>query len=99
LDEKEVRHGLSMLLADGVCSQIMGVLTGGAFLVAFALLLGAPNWVIGLFAAIGPFTQVLQIPSIFLVDKLKLRKALVVVPATASHRTGTRGRTARDMYV
>lgn len=67
-----------MLLYDGVCSQIMGALTGGAFLVAFALLLGASNVVIGVLAAIGPLTQILQIPAIFLVDRSGLRKVLVV---------------------
>ena len=68
-----------MLLYDGVCSQVMGVLTGGAFLVAFALMLGASNKVIGLIAALGPITQLLQIPTIYLVDYVRLRKALVVI--------------------
>ncbi|NIO29749.1 MAG: MFS transporter [Candidatus Latescibacteria bacterium] len=79
VSEAEVGHGLQMLLHDGVCSQIMGVVTGGAFLVAFALLLGASNVVIGLLAAIGPLTQILQIPAILLVDRIALRKALVVI--------------------
>ena len=57
----------------------MGAFTGGAFLVAFALLLGASNFVIGLLAAVGPLTQILQIPAIFLVDRTGLRKALVVL--------------------
>ncbi len=78
VSETEVRHGLQMLLYDGVCSQVMGVVTGGAFLVAFALLLGASNLIIGLLAAVGPLTQILQIPAIFLVDKIALRKLLVV---------------------
>jgi MFS family permease len=79
LDEREIKRGLGMLMADGMCSQVMGVFTGGAFLVAFALLLGASNFVIGLLAAIGPFTQILQIPAIFLVDRTGWRKALVVI--------------------
>ncbi|UCG15640.1 MAG: MFS transporter [Phycisphaerales bacterium] len=79
IDESEVRSGLQALLYDGVCAQVMGVFTGGAFLVAFALLLGASNVVIGLLAAIGPLTQILQIPAIFLVDRTGLRKALVVL--------------------
>jgi len=40
----------------------MGILTGGAFLVAFAVKLGASNLVIGLLAAIGPLSQLLQLP-------------------------------------
>ncbi len=80
MNERDVQRGLRWLMFDGASSQVMGVLTGGAFLVAFALLMGASNFVIGLFAAVGPFTQVLQIPSVFLVDRLRHRKALVVLP-------------------
>lgn len=77
--EEEVQTGLRALLYDGVCSQVMGAFTGGAFLVAFALSLGASNIVVGLLAAVGPLTQVLQIPAIFLVDRTGLRKTLVVL--------------------
>lgn len=72
------RRGLRALVLDGVCSQIMGTLTGGAFLVALALLMGASSVVIGLLAAVGPATQILQIPTIFLVDRVRLRKLMVV---------------------
>ncbi|MGB2984905.1 MAG: MFS transporter [Phycisphaerae bacterium] len=78
VSEAETEQGLRALLLDGVCSQVMGAFTGGAFLVAFALLLGASNFVIGLLAAVGPLTQLLQIPAIFLVDRTGLRKFLVV---------------------
>jgi MFS family permease len=81
---EQTTRGLHMLLLDGVCSQIMGVLTGGAFLVAFALMLGASNATIGLIAAIGPLTQLLQIPAIFLVDRLRRRKLLVVTSSFTS---------------
>lgn len=81
---EQTERGLRMLLLDGVCSQTMGVLTGGAFLIAFALKLGASNAVIGLIAAVGPLTQILQIPSIFVVDKLRRRKIIVVASSFAS---------------
>ena len=84
IDESEVQSGLQALLYDGICAQVMGVFTGGAFLVAFALLLGASNVVIGLLAAIGPLTQILQIPAIFLVDRTGLRKTLVVLNSFVS---------------
>ncbi len=84
IDEAEVEVGLRALLYDGVCSQIMGTFTGGAFLVAFALLLGASNTVIGLLAAVGPLTQLLQIPAIYVIDRTALRKALVVVSSFLS---------------
>ncbi len=78
LEQSETDRGLRMLLFDATCSQILGVFTGGAFLVAFALLLGASNRVIGLLAAVGPLAQTLQIPTIFLIDSTRRRKALVV---------------------
>ncbi len=31
INEFETRTGLAMLLSDGVCTQVMNVLTGGAF--------------------------------------------------------------------
>lgn len=80
LSEAEVNRGLKPLLLDAVFAQSMGVLTSGAFLVAFALMMGASLKVIGLLAAIGPIAQILQIPAVFLVDRTRLRKALVVVP-------------------
>ena len=78
LDEADVRYGLRMLLIDGILGQTMIVLFGGAFLVAFALLLGASNRVIGLLAAIGPAAQMLQLPVVWLVEKVRARKFLVV---------------------
>lgn len=56
----------------------MVTLTGGIFLVAFALALGASNTVIGLLAAIPPLAELIQIPSIWLVDRLQNRRALCV---------------------
>ncbi len=76
LEEADVQRGLRMLLQDGICSQVMGNLTGGAFLVAFALLLGASNVVVGVLAAVGPFTQILQIPAVYVVEKVRNRRLL-----------------------
>lgn len=84
ISEARLESGLRYLISDGICSQTMGVLTGGAFLVAFALQLGASNFVVGMFAAIMPLCQLLQIPSILLVEKFRNRKALVVIPVLVS---------------
>jgi MFS family permease len=84
IDEPQTRRGLWMLLMDGVFAYVMGSLTGGAFLVAFAILLGANNTVIGLLAAIGPFAQILQIPAIALVNRTQRRKMLTVVAVIVS---------------
>ena len=84
LPDRETQHGLRMLLLDGVASQTMGVFTTGAFLVAFALHLGASNVTIGLIAAIQPFSQIMQIPAIYLVARYRKRRALVVLTCIAA---------------
>jgi MFS family permease len=84
LTDKEVQSSLRYVIKDGIASQAMGILTGGAFLVAFAIKLGASNFVIGLLAAIGPLAQLLQLPSIFLVEKIRNRRAIVLVAAALS---------------
>ena len=79
LGPHEIQRGLRFLLFDGVSSQVMGALTGGALLVAFALQLGASNKVIGLIAAVGPLSQLLQLPATVMVERLRRRKVLVVL--------------------
>lgn len=78
LNSKEVERGLRYLLLDGVSTQIMGAFTGGALLVAFALELGASHAVIGLIAAVGPLSQLLQAPAAVLVERTRRRKLLVL---------------------
>ncbi|HTY21496.1 MAG TPA: MFS transporter [Desulfomonilaceae bacterium] len=75
----DLQVGLRALLYEGCCSKVMDSITSGAFLVAFALLLGASNTVVGLLAALSPLTQFLQIPAIYLVERTASRKALVVL--------------------
>lgn len=84
LSENQVELALKNIIKDGVASQAMGILTGGAFLVAFAVKLGASNFVIGLLAAIGPLAQLLQLPSIFIVEKIRNRRLITVFFAALS---------------
>ena len=84
LNENQVQSALKNIIRDGIASQAMGILTGGAFLIAFAVKLGASNFVIGLLAAIGPLSQLLQLPSIFLVEKIRNRRLITVVAAGLS---------------
>ena len=79
-----VALGLRMLLFDGICTQVMLVLSGGAFLVAYALLMGASNKLVGLLFAIPWAAQMLQLPSMLIVERIGLRKALVVASAGVS---------------
>ena len=78
LSEQEIESGLKALVRDGLASQAMTVLTGGVFLVGFALQMGASNFVIGLLAAIPALTQLAQIPSVYLVEKVRNRRAITV---------------------
>jgi MFS family permease len=78
------QYGLKMLIWDAICFQVMTVLTSGAFLVAFALQLGASNVIIGALAALNPLAQILQIPAIFLIEATGLRKAAVVLSSFGS---------------
>ncbi|MFC1807934.1 MFS transporter, partial [Candidatus Omnitrophota bacterium] len=84
LTEQDVHIGMEAMIKDGVASTAMGTLTSGTFLIAFALLLGASNSIIGLLAAIPPLTQLLQIPTIFLIEKIRNRKLIAVVSAAIS---------------
>jgi MFS family permease len=84
LSEKEREKGLKTMMNDGLATQAMVIFTSGAFLVAFALKLGASNTVIGILAAIPPLLQLLQIPSVYLVEKIKNRRAITVYASIIS---------------
>ena len=84
IDEKELSKGLNNIIADGIFSQGMATLTQGVILAAFALELGASNLIIGLLATIGPVSQLIQIPSIYLVEKVRKRKLITVLSAVIS---------------
>lgn len=84
LTDEEVSHGLKLVIRDGLATQAMVTLTGGIFLVAFALQLGASNTVVGLLAAIPPLAELLQIPSIYIVDRVRKRRLVVVAASLAA---------------
>ncbi|MHC5184104.1 MAG: MFS transporter [Planctomycetota bacterium] len=84
LTESQIQSALKNISRDGMTSQAMGVLTGGAFLIAFAIKLGASNFVIGLLASIGPLSQLLQMPSILIVEKVRNRRLITIIAATLS---------------
>jgi len=68
-----------MGIADGLASEAMTTLTGGAFLVALALLLGASNFEIGLLAAMPTLTNLFQLLSIWLVRRFANRRLISVI--------------------
>jgi MFS family permease len=56
----------------------MGTLTTGVFLVGFAVELGASNSAIGLLASIPFFVQLLQLPAVVVVERIRARRAICV---------------------
>jgi MFS family permease len=84
LTEEEFQKGLRSFIKDGLTTEVMASLTGGVFLVAFALKLGASNVLIGLLAAIPPLVQLIQIPSIYLIEKYRIRKIICMYAAASS---------------
>lgn len=84
LTEEEIQTGLKNVLRDGLTTRSMITLTEGVFLVGFALKLGAPLFYIGLLAAVPPLAQLLQIPSIILVEKYRDRRKISVYSSIGS---------------
>ncbi|MDZ7685258.1 MAG: MFS transporter [Gammaproteobacteria bacterium] len=62
------------IVRNGVGIQIMETLAVGAFLTALAVELGASNLMIGVLAAIPHFAQLAQVPALFVVDRVRVRR-------------------------
>lgn len=81
LTEQQIQAGLKLVIKDGLATEAMTALTGGAFLVAMALMMGATNFQIGVLAALPTFTNIFQLLSIWLVRKYNNRRAVAVICA------------------
>ena len=79
ISEQDVNKGLRWLTWEGTVSLGFSSITTSGFLVAFALALGANNLQIGILAAIPFIMQIVQIPSIWVVEKLRRRKTIAVL--------------------
>lgn len=79
LTSEEVQKGLNTVLQEGLTTEAMTTLTGGTFLVAFALLLGANNFQIGLLASLPTFTNIFQLTSVWLIRRYNNRRAVSVI--------------------
>ncbi|HEV7372885.1 MFS transporter [Arenibaculum sp.] len=79
LSDADVGRSMRLVLSDGLTTQVMGTLTGGVFLTAYALHAGASNMLVGLLAAIPFLAQLAQLPAILLVERLRRRRLVVVV--------------------
>lgn len=81
LTETDVSRGLKLVIGDGLASEAMTTLTGGAFVVAMAILLGANNLQLGLIAALPTLVNLFQLISIWLVRRYNNRRAVTVICA------------------
>jgi len=79
LTEREVENGLNTVLKEGMATEAMVTLAGGTFMVAFAIMLGASNFQIGLLASLPTFTNIFQLVSVFLIRKYNNRRAVSVI--------------------
>jgi MFS family permease len=84
LSKHDIESGLRYFMKDAVATQIMTSLTGPTFIIAFAIMLGASNLIIGLLIAIPFLTQLIQIPAIYLVETYRIRRAIYIYAATTS---------------
>lgn len=78
-DPARLEAGLTALVRDGIYSQALGVLSGGALLTGCALSLGASSLFIGFLSAIPFFAQIAQIPAVILIERIRRRKAICVL--------------------
>lgn len=84
LTEEQVQKGLKLVVKDGLTSEAMATLTGGAFLVAMALSMGATNFQVGLLAALPTIGNIFQMVAIWLVQRLNNRRLITVLSVFVS---------------
>lgn len=84
IDEEARLKGIAWYVRNGLFFKTMESLSIGAFLTAYALELGATNFLVGLLAAIPQLAQVVQLPMVPIVERFPSRKFLSVILTLAS---------------
>lgn len=79
---EDVERGKRALVADAGWASLTGSLYGGVILIGFALELGAGPLLIGLLAAIPFLAQIVQLPAVALVERVRQRRKITVLGAT-----------------
>jgi MFS family permease len=79
LTENQIASGEKSILRDSLAGEAMVNLSGGAFITAMAIHLGASNFQIGLLASLPILTNVFQLISIWLVQRYNNRRAVAVI--------------------
>jgi MFS family permease len=80
----DVEQGKQRLVLDSAFASLAGSLYGGVVLVGFALAIGASPFQIGLLAALPLMAQAAQLPAIALVERIRKRRKIAVLSATAA---------------
>lgn len=76
----QVDRGVRNFMIEGAATMGLGSMTGGGFIAAYALVLGANNQQIGILAALPFITMPLQVFTVAAVEKYRRRK-MIAVPA------------------
>lgn len=84
VSEQDRARGIRALIVDAAFATAIGALNSGVVLLALALHIGASNIEIGIIAAIPLLTQVLQAPTVKLVEHVRRRKAISVIAVFAA---------------
>jgi MFS family permease len=80
----DVERGRRALVADAGWASLTGSLYGGVILIGFALDLGAGPFAIGLLAAIPFLGQIVQLPAVALIERVRQRRKITVLAATGA---------------
>jgi len=78
VSEPELRRGVRDLMWDAAFASGVGAINSGVVLAAFALHLGAPNLVIGMLAAAPFWSQLIQAPTVSLVERVRRRRQICI---------------------
>ncbi len=78
LTQRQITKGLNLVIKEGLTAEAMSSLTGGTFLVALAILLGATNVQIGVLAALPGFSSLFQLLAVRLLQRFNNRRAIAV---------------------
>jgi MFS family permease len=82
LPPAQIVAALKISVYEGFSAQAFITLTGGVFLPAFALALGANNFYIGALAAVPFFANLFQLAGAFFVEKYGWRKKFCIITAS-----------------
>jgi MFS family permease len=78
ISDDQRRRGMRNLMIDAAAATAIGAINSGVVLLALALHIGASNVQIGLLAATPLLTQILQAPTVRLVERLRNRRLISV---------------------